>query len=229
MKLFNGFPEKFEFSAVPKPFLAQVLPVIDDLDELKATLGFFRVLYQKKGFPVYVTAAEISGSGTGFKIHAAEQALDKAANRGTIVKLAVVNDGKAAALYFLNDEKNRQAARKIAAGELKIDKLTPTAAVIQSEPPPELPDIFSLYEQNVGLLTPIIAEELKEALRIYPETWIKDAIKEAVSLNKRSWRYISKILDNWNAGGRDDGTYLRSDQKSPDKYTAGKYGKFVQR
>ena len=229
MKPFNGFPEKFEFSAVPKPFLAQILPGIDDLDELKATLGFFRVLYQKKGFPVYVTAAEISGPGTGFKVQAAEQALDKASNRGTVLKLAVVNDGKAAALYFLNDEKNREAARRIAAGELKIDKLAPAMVAVPPPPPPELPDIFSLYEQNVGLLTPIIAEELKEALRLYPEAWIKDAVKEAVSLNKRSWRYISKILDNWNAGGRDDGTYLRSAQKSPDKYTAGKYGKFVQR
>jgi DnaD/phage-associated family protein len=229
MKPFNGFPEKFEFSAIPKPFLAQVLPVIDDLDELKATLGFFRILYQKKGFPVYVTAAEISGPGTGFKTQAAEQALDKAANRGTIIKLAVVNEGKAAALYFLNDEKNREAARRIAAGELKIDKLSPTMATAPPPPPPELPDIFSLYEQNVGLLTPIIAEELKEALKLYPEAWIKDAIKEAVEHNKRNWRYISKILDNWNAGGRDDGTYLRSAQKNPDKYTGGKYGKFVQR
>ena len=229
MKKFNGFPEKFEFSAVPKPFLAQVLPVIDDLDELKATLGFFRVLYQKKGFPVYVTAAEISGAGTGFKVQAAEQALDKAADRGTIIKLAIMNDGKAAAVYFLNDEKNRAATRRIAAGELKLDNLAAAITVAPPLPPPDLPDIFSLYEQNIGLLTPIIAEELKEALKLYPEAWIKDAIKESVSLNKRSWRYISKILDNWNAGGRDDGTYLRSDQKNPDKYTRGKYGKFVQR
>ena len=231
MKPFNGFPEKFEFSALPKPFLAQILPAIDDLDELKATLGFFRILYQKKGFPVYVTAPEISGPGTGFKVQAAEQALDKAADRGTIVKLAVVSDGKAAALYFLNDEKNREAARRIASGELKLDKLPAAVAVAPPEapPPPQLPDIFSLYEQNVGLLTPMIAEELKEALKLYPETWIKDAIKEAVDHNKRNWRYISKILDNWNAGGRDDGTYLRSAQKSPDKYTGGKYGKFVQR
>jgi DNA replication protein len=231
MKAFNGFPEKFEFSALPKPFLAQVLPAIDDLDELKATLGFFRVLYQKKGFPVYVTAAEISGPGTGFKVQAAERALDKAADRGTIVKLAVVSDGKASALYFLNDEKNREAARRIAAGELKLDKLPAAVAVAPPAPPPppQLPDIFSLYEQNMGLLTPMIAEELKEALKLYPEAWITDAIKEAVEHNKRNWRYVSKILDNWNAGGRDDGTYLRSDQKSPDKYTRGKYGKFVQR
>ena len=75
----------------------------------------------------------------------------------------------------------------------------------------------------------MIAEELKEALKLYPETWIKDAIKEAVSLNKRSWRYISKILDNWNAGGRNDGTYQQNPKNDRDKYIKGKYGKFVQR
>ncbi len=228
MKTFNGFPEKFEFAAVPKPFLAQVLPAIDDLDELKATLVFFKLLYQKKGFPVWVTAAEVADSGIGFDESSAERLLNQAAARGTVMRLAVVLEGRATALYLLNDDKNREAARKIIGGDIKIKDLSPSPAS-DLPPIPELPDIFSLYEQNVVLLTPMIADELKEALKLYPEVWIKDAIKEAVNLNKRSWRYISKILDNWNAGGRNDGTYLGSAQKSPDKYTKGKYGKFVQR
>jgi DnaD/phage-associated family protein len=228
MKPFTGFPEKFEFSAVPKPFLAQVLPDIDDLDELKATLAFFRILYQKKGFPLYVTAAEIADIGIGRDEAAAESAMAKAAARGTVIRLAVIDGSRAMAVYLLNDEKNREAARHIIDRELVLKDLSssPAAAVPL---PPELPDIFSLYEQNVGLLTPMIAEELKEALKLYPEAWIKDAIKEAVSLNKRSWRYISKILDNWNAGGRNDGTYQQNPKSDRDKYIKGKYGKFVQR
>jgi DNA replication protein len=225
---FSGFPEKFEFAAVPKPFLAYALPAIDDLDELKATLVFFRLLYQKKGFPVWVTAAEVVDSGIGFDAVSAERALNKAVVRSVLMRLAVTLDGRATALYLLNDDKNREAARKIIGGDIKIKDVAPS---VTSELPsvPELPDIFSMYEQNVGLLTPMIAEELKEALKLYPENWIQDAIKEAVSLNKRNWRYISKILDNWNAGGRDDGTYLRGPQKDPGKYTRGTYGKFVQR
>ncbi|APV44045.1 DnaD and phage-associated domain-containing protein [Dehalogenimonas formicexedens] len=225
---FTGFPEKFEFAAVPKPFLAYVLPAIDDLEELKATLVFFQLLYQKKGFPVWVTAAEVADSGSGFDEASAERSLNKAVARSVLMRLAVTVGGRATALYLLNDDKNREAARKIIGGDIKIKDLAPSPAS-ELPPVPELPDIFSLYEQNVGLLTPMIADELKEALKLYPEAWIKDAIKEAVSLNKRSWRYISKILDNWNAGGRDDGTYQRYPKEDRDKYIKGKYGKFVQR
>jgi len=227
MKAFNGFPERFEFAAVPKPFLAQVLPLIDNLDELKSTLVFFKLLYQKKGFPLYVTAAEIASDGK-LDASATERAMASAAARATVIELAMVLNGRATALYFLNDERNRDAVRRIVDGTLTIENLSPAPAA-EIPPPPELPDIFSLYEQNIGLLTPIIADELKEALKLYPEAWIKDAIKEAASLNKHSWRYISKILDNWVAGGRNDGTYFGDTQKSPDKYVKGKYGKFVQR
>ncbi|PPD57759.1 DnaD domain-containing protein [Dehalogenimonas etheniformans] len=225
---FSGFPEKFEFSAVPKPYLAYVLPAIDDLDELKATLVFFKLLYQKKGFPVWVTAAELADSGSGFDEASAERSLNKAVVRSVLMRLAVTLEGRATGLYLLNDEKNREAARKIIGGDIKIKDLAPSIAS-ELPPLPELPDIFSLYEQNVGLLTPMIADELKEALKLYPEAWIKDAIREAVSLNKRSWRYISKILDNWNAGGRDDATYQRHPEEDRDKYIKGKYGKYVQR
>jgi DnaD/phage-associated family protein len=95
----------------------------------------------------------------------------------------------------------------------------------------ELPDIFTLYEQNIGMLTPMIAEELREAEKLYPLNWIKDAIKEAVALNKRSWRYIAAILERWSAEGRSDGTYRRDSTKKegPDKYIQGKYGHMVGR
>ena len=34
------------------------------------------------------------------------------------------------------------------------------------------------------MLTPLIADELREAEKQYPESWIKDAIKEAVALKQ---------------------------------------------
>jgi DnaD/phage-associated family protein len=79
------------------------------------------------------------------------------------------------------------------------------------------------------MLTPIIADELTEAEKLYPEEWIRDAIKEAVSLNKRNWRYIARILENWSAEGRGDGTHQRDTQKSADKYNRQKYGHLFQR
>ena len=50
------------------------------------------------------------------------------------------------------------------------------------------PNIFSLYEQNIGLLTRLLAEELMEAEATYPEVWIEEAVRIAVESNKRSWR-----------------------------------------
>jgi DnaD/phage-associated family protein len=92
-------------------------------------------------------------------------------------------------------------------------------------------DIFALYEQNIGLLTPMIAEELKEAEKTYPTAWIESAFKEAVSSNKRSWKYIARILERWLAEGKDDGKPGGHPKKGidPDKYIKGKYGHLVRR
>jgi len=61
----------------------------------------------------------------------------------------------------------------------------------------ERPNIFVLYEQNIGLLTPLIADQLKDAADQYPQEWIEAAFREAVQHNKRNWSYISAILRRW--------------------------------
>ena len=75
----------------------------------------------------------------------------------------------------------------------------------------------------------MIAEELREAEKIYPATWIKEAIKEAVARNKRNWRYIAAILERWATEGKGDGTYRRDFKTDPDKYLKQKYGHMVRR
>ena len=60
-----------------------------------------------------------------------------------------------------------------------------------------------LYEQNVGPLTPLIADHLVRALETWPVEWIEDAVAESVAYNKRSWRYIQRILEGWQSEGRE--------------------------
>jgi DnaD/phage-associated family protein len=81
------------------------------------------------------------------------------------------------------------------------------------------------------MLTPIIAEQLQEAEELYPAEWIESAFKEAVGLNKRSWRYIARILERWAIEGKDDGKLGRDFKKEDDreKYIRGKYGHMVKR
>jgi DnaD/phage-associated family protein len=63
-------------------------------------------------------------------------------------------------------------------------------------------DIYNLYEQNIGVLTPLISDKLREAEKLYPAEWIEGAFEQAVTYNRRSWAYISRILENWATEGR---------------------------
>ena len=66
-------------------------------------------------------------------------------------------------------------------------------------------NIFKTYEQNIGLLTPIISETLKDAENEYPEEWINEAFEICVAQNKRSWAYAETILKRWKTEGKDTG------------------------
>jgi len=64
-----------------------------------------------------------------------------------------------------------------------------------------------LYEENIGPLKPALREEFNDFIDDFrgPETWIQLAFKVALSYNKRSWRYIRTILEDWEEkGGPDD-------------------------
>ena len=155
-------------------------------------------------------------------------ALEKATRRGTIIHLTLDRNGSPEDIYFLNTEDNRQLVTKVQNGEFTLAGMkTVRPSPVETE---EQPDIFSLYEENIGMLTPMIAEELREAENLYPGIWIEDAIKEAVNQNKRKWRYIAAILERWATEGRGDGTYQQNFKKTdPDKYIKGKYGHMVGR
>ena len=93
------------------------------------------------------------------------------------------------------------------------------------------PDVFGLYEQNIGVVSPIMADRINEALNAYPEEWIRDAIGEAVTYNKRNWRYIQRILENWTTEGRSHETNRRDNEEhlDPEKYLRGKYATLFRR
>jgi DNA replication protein len=235
MKNFGGFPGKTKYTPIPNLFFSTVLPQIDDLAELKVTLHIFWVVYQKRGYPRFVSYRELlAGSALTKKLgnddppdEILKRSLDQAVDRGTLLHLTVESDGQIDDLYFVNNEADRRAVERIKSGELEMGRL------VTSEPYPagqEQPNIFALYEQNIGMLSPIIAEELKEAEKTYPASWIQDAFREAVDLNKRNWRYISRILERWAAEGKDHGEYRRHPKakSDPEEYRR-RYGHLLKR
>jgi DNA replication protein len=159
------------------------------------------------------------------------RALEAACLRGTLLHLAVRSEAGDEACYFLNTPANRRLIRQIQDGEASLGTLEP---IIRADPPPALPrpGIYEIYEQNVGLLTPLIAEELREAELRYPPEWIEDAFREAVAYNRRNWRYVERILDSWATRGRGDRGENRrhvEPPENPGRYLQGRYGRLLKR
>ncbi len=237
MKQFTGFPAKTEFTPLPSLFFSTLLPQISDIAELKTTLHILGALYRKRGYPRFITYRELLANRSLMRSLKQEtkppedvlhQALEMATKRGTFLHLVLDRDEAPDDVYFLNTDSDRRTVAKIRNGELSLPGLkTREPTPIETEEPP---DIFTDYEDNIGMLTPMIAEELREAQKLYPVDWINEAIKEAVSLNKRNWRYISAILERWLSEGKDSGAYKRDLKKTaPDKYIKQKYGHMVRR
>jgi len=91
----------------------------------------------------------------------------------------------------------------------------------------ERPNIFDLYEKNIGPLTPMISQTLQEAEKLYPEEWIEEAIRTAVLKNARNWRYVEAILRSWKEKGRDE-TNRRNTQEDRRKYIEGEFADFIE-
>jgi DnaD/phage-associated family protein len=129
--------------------------------------------------------------------------LDLAVGRGTLIRFVATRGRKEAFWYYINTPVNRHMVAAMERGAL-----SPPAIIWEGKIEPRIavdpPNAFRMYEQNVGPLTPLIADQITQAIRDYPADWIEDAIGEAVSYNRRSWRYIVRILENWKATGRRD-------------------------
>jgi DNA replication protein len=205
---FRGFQPGSRATVIPSSFFTEVLPGIEDEAELRVTLYLFYALGRRKGYPRFVTATELQALPPlaeslapldGEIADNLARGLELAIERGAFLSVSVERDGGSETLYFLNTPGDRRAAERVRAGMTGLGRALPD----RSEPPaPARDNVFQLYEENIGPLTPLVAEELREAERLYPYEWMEEAMKEAALLNKRSWRYVSRILERWALEGR---------------------------
>jgi len=235
MRSFVGFPAgKVRFTSVPDLFFSELLPLIDNMPELKVTLHVIWLLYRQKGYPRCISLEELLGDGVllqGLKVpgqsprQLLSEGLERAVSRGTLLHLNTrTEDGERQDWYFLNTEQGRRGVEKVRRGDLSLG-----APVVSEELQVEVerPNIFVFYEQNIGTLQPMIAEELQEAEESYPAEWIEEAFKIAVEQNVRKWRYIRAILERWATEGKDDGKARRDREEDGDRYIKGKYKDYI--
>ncbi len=228
---FPGFPARSKLTPLPELFFSRLLPETDSLAELKVVLHIFWRLYQKKDSPKFITYDDLLGddalmaglAGTANSSEVLRGALDSAVTRGILLHTVLEDSGQPQDAYFVNSEASRNAVSGPQRGSSSMSSQGQTSGTSEG------PNIFTLYEQNIGLLTPMIVEELKEAENLYPAAWIEDAFREAAALNKRSWRYIARILERWSVEGKGSGESGRDSKKKrgPDRYLSGRYGHLV--
>ena len=219
---------------LPAALLHQAVPRMDDPAELLVTLYGVAGVQRLRRFPRLLDVAALRAERplvaalARFFPHADVDAvfrrgLEAAVSRGTLLRAAaqpVPTDGAPARapsyaeVLTLNSESDARALDRWRRGQLAATGQVPigtaragTGAAVAPQPGPQAGaeiNVYALYEATVGPITPQIADALAEAEGLYPPAWIEDAFREAAELNKRSWRYIQRILERWDDEGRDD-------------------------
>ena len=228
---FDGFQKGDEpLTPIPAKFFHELLPQIDHLGELKITLYAFWALAQADRKYPHLRRSELLGdehllaSLPATELNAEEaldQALERAVQRGTLL-LATAEQPSPERYYFLNAPKGRRAIEALRSGAWQPEQGGRPVSLTAARP-----NIFVLYEQNIGALTPLLAERLQEAEEEYPSDWIEQAIRIAVANNVRKWRYIEAILENWKTKGKDDEEDRRDIEETRRRYLGGEFAEYI--
>ena len=238
MKVFKGFPDgRHHQVPIPSLLFKELLPIIDDLGELKISLYTFWRLDRMEGTFRFLRFSDLAGDQellTGLRkpgvseIESLHEALNRAVQRGTLLEFKSVPPDGEEIVYFLNSRRGRAALEALKSGKWHPDLST-------AQPPPEIgepPNIFRSYEENIGALSPMIAESLKDAEKNFPLPWIEEAIRIAVENNKRNWRYIEAILERWGREGKHGKKEKPEDRSDTEdsrrRYVEGEFSEFVE-
>lgn len=201
--------------ALYEAFVTDLLPLIDDADELKITLYALWAIQQREGKSRYLLRRDFTANTTlianlsGEPEAALDAALERACKRGSLIAETLQTQERTEQLYFVNDAQGRTAASQVRAGQW-----LPQAGELPVEVLPPRPTVYALYEQNIGALTPMIRDELLAAQQDFPADWLEEAMRLAVAGNKRNWRYVRAILDRWKKEGKQNETPARSDAEA---------------
>ena len=215
MSKFIGFTDSETFTQLPNSFFHQLMKDIKDVDELKVTLYFLGRVEHMVGPFRALNKMDFDVKELGLSAQEIKSGLEKAVKRGSLLKVQ-----KDAVVYFLlNSPRGRAGVQAI-----ENAQWNPKVGSAQLE----RPNIFKLYEENIGPLTPLIADALKDAEAFYPDEWIVDVIEIAVKNNKRNWKYCEAILKRWKEEGRHGQKDQRDAVKSSERYTQSEFAEYLE-
>ncbi|CAN5755167.1 DnaD domain protein [soil metagenome] len=211
--------------AIPADFFDAYLASSSNLDELHVLLAFFRIqqsleivnadvdeeafltneLLNKSLTP---TSSEQSASSRIIR------GLNRAVVRGALTRRWNADQQRQHTYYTLSEFDQEHIAESD-----NIDSGESTEATTSIKR--HAASVYATYEENIGILTPLIVDQIRMAVEIYPVDWIHDAIREAVNYNRRQWRYIQRILENWKTDGHGGQTMAEVNDEKHRRSAAG--------
>ena len=217
MNRFSGFTSSETFTQIPDSFI-HLLKKIDDAAELKVTLYAIWRIEHIEGHFRAMCETDFDIESLGMSLEEIQIGLGKSVERGTML----MAKHEADVFYFLNSPRGRLAAEAFAKGQWR------ESAKIMSSPLKKS-NIFKLYEENIGPITPLLSDMLREAEKNYPSAWFEEAFEIAVSRNIRNWKYVEAILARWKEKGKDERKDQQDIVKDSKRYTDSDFSEFINR
>jgi len=217
MDKFAGFTSSETFTQIPDS-LFHLIKEINEIAELKVTLYAIWRIEHIEGHFRALCESDFEAESLGMSLKEIQIGLEKAEERGTLLK----STHEAEVFYFLNSPRGRLAAEAFAKGQWRESVQIKSEPLIKS-------NIFKLYQENIGALTPLLSDMLSEAEKKYPSEWFEEAFEIAVKNNIRNWKYVEAILTRWKEKGKDE----RKDKQNPvqdaKRYTDNEFSEFINR
>ncbi len=214
---FSGFKaDDLKLIRLPEAFFTQLLPELNDPSQLRLLLYLFWHMEQQKSQIRYFKLEEMTSDPALINmignVKILKEALEGLIALGVVLKAELEWLGET--LYFINGPQGQAAVEAIQRGEWQDSSGNFPPIQLRSE----RPNIYQLYEENIGTITPMLAEMLKADEAEYSSLWIEEAIRIAVTRNVRNWKYVQAILERWKKEGRGNEKDRRNDWKDSGSY-----------
>lgn len=207
----KGFPLTDDYTTTPVPnaVLGRALTEVEDVDVIKLILRAVWLLERQNGYPRFVSLEQLRSdrvlSAVFDDAAVFDRALDDAIACEVLVRVSVNGVDR----LMLNTESARRASVEMVEAEVVQEEDDADdgwdAPAERSMPA----DAFRAYEENIGILSPMIRQSILAALEDFTDEDITHAIKIAVENESRTWSFVAGVLRRWLKEGVPDDRHFR--------------------
>ena len=205
--------DDFGSTRVPNAVLSAVLNEVEESETVKLILRAVWLLERQRGFPASITVNELRHDRVLVCVFKSQErfdaALDQSLNLGVLIKFEL-NNADALMLNTVSATRQVEHAKDTQPESIEDDGWDASVGA-------EMPDdAFRAYEENIGILSPMIRENITAALQDFSDQDIIEAIKIAVENENRSWSYVAGVLRKWARDGVPNDRRTRTSRGSED-------------